>query len=638
MWRCSINYMAIKRLFIASVALSVVLGGVSRVVNGQHNLATVPPSSISDGTVATPRSIGVNGNLIITGNVSGGRHFRGTVPYGATTDFGATLGSSSLDSFLRRSAGLESSGLNRWKYAPYYSPSRTVTTTSPGQSGVIGPQVLAVSGRAEDRAALSARTARDVFLSGDLQFRQQAELYGSYGLAPTTSQAAYRNVLTELDRLSGNVTPTGSVEQMGYRGLSQRLSRREIARQRLRDQSVSEEGMRLDAESTGYPEGLNSLSPEVRGRGEPTELRESFLQGRELQADRGLGSPEGLPNQGEAVQPGQATVQRVDRSRLSEAAWRDVLQRERQIESEVEVQERALPPYETIEATEGRVDGYESARTGTETVEAKVPGQGVLEQFGTNLTNMDSMPTFPGVQGKLLNTDVYAGTQQEGGFPESYPYLSLGGVDLPGALPGATPYRESAKAIMGVHSTFASFTEAKSSEYKMAGEDYFERGMYYRAADSYAMASIYKPDDAFAYAGRSHALFAAGEYMSSALYLARALEILAGVDSAQQGVWSTAAESAGKSGETKAVDVTPFAANLMTIDRDKLESRLVDIEAWQEKTDSGELLFLAGYIYYQMGRPERAREVLGQASQKMPGTQAVMILKRTIESSSKNQP
>ena len=53
---------------------------------------------------ATPNPVDNTSNLVITGNVSGGKAFRGNIPYGSTTSFGGRLGSTSLDPFLRYSA------------------------------------------------------------------------------------------------------------------------------------------------------------------------------------------------------------------------------------------------------------------------------------------------------------------------------------------------------------------------------------------------------------------------------------------------------------------------------------------------------------------------------------------------------
>ena len=103
---------------------------------------TVPPTSLpgagSELTLTDRYSYGAEGNLIVTGNVSGGRHFRhydGIVPYRSTAQFYpsdfelADFGSTSLNSFIRRSAGPAypdySLGLNQ----PYYLPSQTVTSS-----------------------------------------------------------------------------------------------------------------------------------------------------------------------------------------------------------------------------------------------------------------------------------------------------------------------------------------------------------------------------------------------------------------------------------------------------------------------------------------------------------------------------
>ena len=68
----------------------------------------VPPSSYRSGLIRSVNPMGIDGNLIVTGNIGGGKHFRGIVPYQSPSSFGV-LGTSvsstsgTLDSFLRRS-------------------------------------------------------------------------------------------------------------------------------------------------------------------------------------------------------------------------------------------------------------------------------------------------------------------------------------------------------------------------------------------------------------------------------------------------------------------------------------------------------------------------------------------------------
>ena len=171
-----------------------------------------------------------------------------------------------------------------------------------------------------------------------------------------------------------------------------------------------------------------------------------------------------------------------------------------------------------------------------------------------------------------------------------------------------------AQAIRGKYKTFASFSDSKFNQYLKAGEDYLKQGKFYLAADAYTMASVYKPNDPLAYAGKSHALFVAGEYMSSALFLSRALNIFP-----QYAAFK--------------IDLV-----LMAGDRDTLENRIVDILKWLEESKAPELQFLLAYIYYQMDRLKIAQEPINAAYEKMPNAKAVLILKTAIDAAVKAQP
>jgi tetratricopeptide (TPR) repeat protein len=165
-----------------------------------------------------------------------------------------------------------------------------------------------------------------------------------------------------------------------------------------------------------------------------------------------------------------------------------------------------------------------------------------------------------------------------------------------------------AKSIRGEHKTFASYSKDQFNEHMRAAEQYLKEGKYYKAADTYALASLYKSNDPLAYAGKSHALFAAGGYMSSALFLSRTLEIFP--------------------------EYARFKIDLvgMVGDRDKVESRIADIQEWLHTSDSGELQFLLGYVYYQLGRIVEAKKAIGAAYEKLPDAPAVKTLKKAIDS------
>jgi tetratricopeptide (TPR) repeat protein len=164
-----------------------------------------------------------------------------------------------------------------------------------------------------------------------------------------------------------------------------------------------------------------------------------------------------------------------------------------------------------------------------------------------------------------------------------------------------------AQSIRGEHKTFASYSKDKFNEHMRAAEQYLKEGKYYQAADTYTLASMYKSNDPLAYAGKSHALFAAGGYMSSALFLSRTLEMFP--------------------------EYARFKIDLVAMvgDRDKVESRIANIKEWLQISDSGELQFLLGYVYYQLGRAGEAKKAIDAAYEKLPDAPAVKTLKKAID-------
>jgi tetratricopeptide (TPR) repeat protein len=165
---------------------------------------------------------------------------------------------------------------------------------------------------------------------------------------------------------------------------------------------------------------------------------------------------------------------------------------------------------------------------------------------------------------------------------------------------------QTAEAVKGVYKSFAIQSNDRFNSYMKSAEEFLKQGKYYRAADAYTLASIYKPDDPLAYAGRSHALFASGEYMSSAYYLVRAINIFPQYVNIK-------------------VDL-----NAMIPDKDRLESRIADVTKWIDQTSSPELSFLLAYVYYQLDKPEQATRMIGLAAEKMSDNKAVSALKQAI--------
>lgn len=132
-------------------------------------------------------------------------------------------------------------------------------------------------------------------------------------------------------------------------------------------------------------------------------------------------------------------------------------------------------------------------------------------------------------------------------------------------------------------------------------------GRYYGAADSFASACIYKPGEPLCFAGRGHALLGAGEYMSSALFLSRAIE------------------ANPKYLKTK-IDLAAMLGGQHIID-----SRIADIREWLERSGSGQLDFLLGYTYYRIGRLGPAQQAINAAYIKIPQSAAVVAVKKAVD-------
>ena len=163
------------------------------------------------------------------------------------------------------------------------------------------------------------------------------------------------------------------------------------------------------------------------------------------------------------------------------------------------------------------------------------------------------------------------------------------------------------RKVLGEHETFASLADEKFANFMDAAEAFIKDKQFYRAADTYALAIVWKPKDARGYLGQSFSLFAAGEYMSSAYYLSRAFEL-------------------DPRAATKKYNLAKFIDN-----RDVFENRVLEIATWQERSGSGELAFLLAYISYQDDKATRAVNEIRKAREAMPDAPAVTLLKSIID-------
>jgi tetratricopeptide (TPR) repeat protein len=479
--------------------------------------ATIPPSSRREGLIHSPDAIDGSGNLLVTGNIRGPAYFRGVVPYYAPTYFGQTLPSSSLDSFLRDSAGAEDAGrYNRYSgynlgYRPYYSPTQTVASTMPGASAVTGASTTNIG-------AYSAQP----YLTGTLPLRRDEML----DTASAMSLARLRPM---------SMTPAEM----------QKLISSEIAKDspaRLTDQQYQTQAEQYKPNISQESYKTGELKKPLPG------LEGSLLPSAPRKLGGEVNQPFGTPTQ--KKQAGEETAEMP-----FGAPWAIDMNKQ--------------------------LDVYDQMKQQLDSLQKKI-----------DLALIAPQPEKAAEESKKT-----AGEQAREGFQVE----KLTEVNLPAA---------ETRGILGPFETFASFSEDKFNQNMRAAELYLKQGRYYRAADAYTLASLYKPGDPLAYAGKSHALFASGEYMSSALFLSRALQIFP--------------------------EYARFKIDIeaMVGDRDKLETRVVDVEEWLKRSGGApELQFLLAYVYYQMDRPQPAKETIDAACEKMPQSPAVLALKKAIEDS-----
>lgn len=482
-----------QRIKVIFVILSffVLFCGSVRALDNPIGSPTVPQSSMRSRLIASPEPT-AGGNLLVTGNISGGMHFRGIVPYRSTSSFGADLGSTSLDAFLRRSAGSATSDYSG-RQQPFYSPSGTVAQTT--RRGNILPS-----------------SRMDIYLPK--QKPSGEKLSGSQPLTQSVSSA-----LEPLPKVTS-------------RPMSTNLYHLEMFLGGLPDQPRT---------------SVDSTDSEVELERFKQSLQEAALKAEQLKRDVTDGTE---PSDRSLTETpfGEKSIDSVSADDASDA------------EGQWDVYKRMKY---RVEEFRSKYQNLTDLRKGEE--KSEQPEQ--LEQADRNeVPADDSSRVIP--ENKLL-------FEQTGN--------------------------------LGSYETFASYSEDKFNRHLRAAEAYLGEGKYYLAADAYTLASIYKPDNPLAYAGKSHALFAAGEYMSSSLFLARALEIFP--------------------------EYAAFKIDLeaMVGDKDQLENRIIDIKQWYEKTESAELQFLLAYVSYHMDRLEQAKEAIDGAFGKMSETKAVIVLKEAVD-------
>jgi tetratricopeptide (TPR) repeat protein len=491
---------------------------------------TVPLTTYRSGLHATPNPIDRTSDLVVTGNVGGGRNFQGYLPYNAVSDFGGRLGSGTLDDFFRRSTIPQD--YYNGGVAPFYSQTGTVTYIVPGTNMIIMPPSTKI--RTEQTLSVGTGPARFGL--------QQEEKYPSSTID-----------LLGLNRTRFFPVNTDKLEQYKY------LSEEEQAQREKSEQIYQQQY----EEFTQELKGLSQEAQELKQRLDKQSItKESSTEtGPQISVDNELNllrePPEPLKPEepGLPEQPLTPRQQQIDIYEKMLAEYKQSQEIPEAAFSEPEETEEQAKPNEAkpeLNLSGRRLKYKAAAVTSTPEVKAKQQGE----------------ETEP-----MSDLEMYA--------------------------------RE--RRVMSELKTFAAYSQDKFNQYMRAAEGFMQEGKYYQAADFYSLASIYKPQDPLAYAGRSHALFAAGEYLSSSLYLRRAIEMFNGYADFR-------------------IDIVTMIGGMDTV-----EKRISDIKGWIELSSAGELQFLLAYIYMQLDRLDKASEAVNAAYKQIPNVPAVGVLKAAIE-------
>jgi tetratricopeptide (TPR) repeat protein len=148
--------------------------------------------------------------------------------------------------------------------------------------------------------------------------------------------------------------------------------------------------------------------------------------------------------------------------------------------------------------------------------------------------------------------------------------------------------------------------QAAFEQHCKAARLYQQQGQYVRAADAFALALAYRPNDANAYLGKAHAMLAAGQYPGSGTALAKAVEL-------------------DPKGALRKVDLVGIAGG-----PDRFIACFTDLAQYAEAHSSPEQHFLLAYIYYQMDQLDQARAAIEAAQAGSSSPAAVGFLRAAI--------
>jgi hypothetical protein len=625
---------------------------------GPVSRGTVPPSRYGSGLVSTPNPVDSTSNLVVTGNVGGGKAFRGAIPYNSATSFGGRLGSTSLDPFLRYSAVPDELNDAPAGYTPFYSSTGTVPKIQPGYSGVFAPGSPRVAGvpmqfRSEQPADLTApaetlpsqaatgRMARDGLGDSFLLSSGRSQT-SSESIAPQWSRTP-----EEMRRLVAGAPGGATTERLLAPQSKQIMTSDEYQRQleqlqrdfdRVKTNASQFEqdlraGQQMPAQTPGQtiePKSTEPVQPMISAETLRRIIRpESQAQDQSLTA-RPAVSQDPPASSSLLVPDGSVADQTQGQtaggsSELVFMSPQNPLNGVRTSPSEAS---RSGPygqpalgqPTSEQAAQKNRIAAVFAPRTEETATEKAGATTGNLRLSGN-----DAMPALRRVEetarafdapGRLIEHPLQDSTSRVPSSTDSARTEPSGGPD--GFDPPASDRPKAHGQISAPVPPAGALpvnpdpvSKEKFDRVMKSAQADLRQGRYPQAAESFALAGVYRPRDAGPQLGRSRALLAAGEYLGSAVCLAKAIEldprsILATSDLARSNLF----EAIGGP--------------------DQFVRRITDLEGCAKTNSAPALQLLLAYIYQQMDRPQQAKDAVQAARKGLQSSTSLDLLEAAI--------
>ncbi len=532
--------------------------------------ATTPLTSYENGLVDTPDPID-SSDRVVTGNVTGGKHFRGALPYRPPTSIDAPLGSTSLDPFLRRTAPTTVADNAMGASDSFYSPTGTVMTGGAG-------------------AAHTGQTSPSRYTSGSDLGLPPSDMSSAI---PLVSPAIPRSDLTTDGPAS---TPGGAVAtredyQQQMRQLQETLAQVKAELVQLERsiatgaQAARPETQTVSADSPALPDNVMQAAQPVA----PADAlrRRELLQetARLLSATTGMldgSAPQsaGALGQADAGAASDTVAEAQPRLRLYEEQEQAPTASNAPLSIDALVAPRT--PRTAGAPASPSVSPLPAVQRVNETARAFDKTNAVLNR---PQTAMPLPQASPGAE-----------------LPSGYRVLGQGGDSALSPIQAATNVARTPASPLNNDSSSAKVFE----RYVQSGRQFMQQGRFQQAAEAFTLASAYRPNDARAHLGKGHALLAAGRYLDSALSIAKAVEL----------------DLPAVLQRTDLIQLVggpdPFIRHFNELDR------LIQADGVPQ------LQFLMAYIYYQMERPAEAKAAIDAAQKQLPSSVPIDLLRSAI--------